>query len=297
MINTPKLGLVTVLYNAPDVLPDFFASLACQAYKDFHLYVVDNSNKPEPLAVAKALAAQYDIATTFIDNEGNNVGVAAGNNQGIKAALIDSCEFVGLINNDLIFRNREVIAALMQHSLNGETIVSPLILSYPENKIWYAGGYFNDWKAIAPHVNFGKKYEKNSPIDSHFSYAPTCFLIINKSVFTDVGIMDERYFAYYDDTDFMCRANKKNHYVFLDSNSIISHKVSSSTGGDLSYFGIYHLTRNRIYFAKKNLSLPYRPISIMYTVLTRLIRAFTSDESIRDGYLRGIISGIKMKVE
>lgn len=54
-MNNPKIGLVTVLYNSPDVLPDFFSSLAKQDYNNYCLYVVDNSSSSEPIELAKSL--------------------------------------------------------------------------------------------------------------------------------------------------------------------------------------------------------------------------------------------------
>lgn len=292
-----KIGLVTVLYNTPEVLPDFFKSLACQSYKNFILYVIDNSSKPESLRLARELAAQYGIETTFIDNHGNNVGVAAGNNQGIGAALADGCEYLLIINNDLIFETPDVFDKLMQVATSGESLVTPLILNHPEGKIWYAGGHFDEYRALAPHEHFGLSQELITRFDDYHAYAPTCFIIVNSDVFRNVGMMDERYFAYYDDTDFLYRTYVTGYKVRLVQDVVISHKVSVSTGGDLSYFGIFHLTRNRIYFAKKNFSFPYRQISILYTVLTRILRAFSCSNDIRRGYLKGILHGFKMKVE
>ncbi|MNE69777.1 hypothetical protein D3C80_1655240 [compost metagenome] len=75
---------------------------------------------------------------------------------------------------------------------------------------------------------------------------------------------------------------------------MISHKVSVSTGGDLSFFGAYHLTRNRMYFAKKNLHFPKREISIAYTIVTRLGRILLSSGGVRQGFIKGIVDGFKM---
>lgn len=295
-MSSPKLGLVTVLYNAPDVLPDFFASLACQDYKNFQLYVVDNSSQPESLALARALAAQYGIVTTFIDNTGNNVGVAAGNNQGIKSALADNCKYIALINNDLLFKDSDVFTKLMARSIAGDDLVSPLILNYPEGKIWYAGGYFDRFRALAPHLSVGEDLDNLTDDQNYYPYAPTCFLIINRLVFDQIGFMDEKYFAYYDDTDFLYRANQLSHSVRLVRDAIIYHKVSISTGGGLSHFGAYYLTRNRIYFAKKCFHFPQREISILVTVFSRLVMPIfrKNIKPIYFDFLKGIRDGLRM---
>ncbi|STQ45005.1 putative glycosyl transferase [Ewingella americana] len=60
MIKSQKLGLVTVLYNSPEVLDDFFNSLSIQKNINFHLYIVDNSSTEESINLSKILADTYN---------------------------------------------------------------------------------------------------------------------------------------------------------------------------------------------------------------------------------------------
>lgn len=294
-MSSPKLGLVTVLYNAPDVLPDFFASLACQDYKNFQLYVVDNSSQPEPLATAIRLAEQYGIATTFIDNKGDNVGVAAGNNQGARAAFSDVCDFIIFINNDLLFNDQCIFSRLIDvASSESADLLSPLILNYPEKNIWYAGGEIDCLRALAPHYDIDKPYIVGEHKRAKFTYAPTCFLVVSRAAWSVVGEMDERYFAYYDDTDFLFRSVNAGYLVELIPDCVIYHKVGSSTGGDISYFGMYHLTRNRIYFIRKNLTGLHRVSSILYSCITRVIKCALIARPLRAALVKGLFDGFRM---
>lgn len=295
-MKSPKLGLVTVLYNTPEVLPDFFKSLACQNYKNFILYVIDNSSKPESLHLARELAAQYGIETTFIDNQGNNVGVAAGNNQGALAAGRDGCDYIVFINNDLLFEQATVFSELVQVAIDDNVkVLSPLILNYPAGNIWYAGGEIDEIRAVAPHFMIDEVYQPQTIRRACFTYAPTCFLMVSRDVWERVGLMDERYFAYYDDTDFLYRIVQSGVLVELIPNALIYHKVGSSTGGDISHFGMYHLTRNRIYFIKKNIRGIKKFISLSYTLTTRIVRMLTiKNPELRSAIGKGILDGLKM---
>lgn len=295
-MKSPKLGLVTVLYNTPEVLEDFFKSLACQTYNNFILYVIDNSSKPESLRLSRELASQYGIETTFIDNEGNNVGVAAGNNQGALAAERDECDYIVFINNDLLFEQSTVFSELVKVATDDNVkVLSPLILNYPAGNIWYAGGEIDELKAVAPHFMIDEAYKPNTIRRARFTYAPTCFLMIARDVWKCVGIMDERYFAYYDDTDFLYRIVQAGFLVELIPNALIYHKVGSSTGGDISRFGMYHLTRNRIYFIKKNIKGLKKIVSLFYTLSTRMIRMLTlKNPELRNAIAKGIIDGLRM---
>jgi GT2 family glycosyltransferase len=91
-------------------------------------------------------------------------------------------------------------------------------------------------------------------------YAPTCCLLVKKEVFQDIGLMDEKYFVYFDDTDFSYRVWKDGrHKMFYCPNVKLYHKVGSLTKsfnkanekifrGD---FFIKQTTKNHIYFLKK----------------------------------------------
>lgn len=295
MNQNKKLGLITVLYNSPNVLDDFFASLSLQDHDNYHLYIIDNSSIPEPLGKSRQLTQLYNIPVTFIDNKGNNVGVSAGNNQGIVAALNDVCDYVLFINNDLIFKMPSTLSDLMgAMEADSLAMCSPVILNYPAKNIWYAGGYIDTMRAIAPHHDIDVSYLPSTIVRATYAYAPTCFLMVTAELLSRVGFMDEKYFAYYDDTDFLFRCNQEGYFVELLPHVVIYHKVGSSTGGDLSYFGAYHLARNRIYFIRKNIGGLKRYTSLIYSVLTRYIRSLSVSPELGKAIRKGIWDGFKM---
>ncbi|MDO2432957.1 glycosyltransferase family 2 protein [Enterobacter bugandensis] len=294
-----KIGLVTVLFNSPDVLPDFYSSVEKQNYQNKHLYIVDNSTNQDSFNLTQEILLEKNIKYTYINNEGNNVGVAQANNQGIEQALKDGCEYILLTNNDLLFEQEDTLSKMMSVADEGQyKLVSPVIFSYPEKKVWYAGSFFNKKKAIAPHLFEGADYnDVYANIPKECDYAPTCFLLVHASVFASIGMMDVRYFAYYDDTDFLYRANIAGTRVRIINEPLVFHKVSTSTGGGLSLFGAYYLTRNRIFFARKNIEAPYYIISVFFTIVTRLVYPLCrkTPYKVYKAFVRGIIDGLMLK--
>ena len=89
-----KIGVVTVTYNSSLVLEDFFSSIENQDFLDFHLYIIDNNSKDNTLSKIN----KWNFSTKTILKNTNNIGVAAANNQGIKLALKDNCDFLLLLN-------------------------------------------------------------------------------------------------------------------------------------------------------------------------------------------------------
>ncbi|WP_320150903.1 glycosyltransferase family 2 protein [uncultured Tolumonas sp.] len=293
----PKLGLVTVLFNCPDVLPDFFRCLVRQTYTNYILYVIDNSTNDDSYSMCKELSEKYQLSNiVFIKND-NNMGVAAANNQGISAAIHAGCDYVLLLNNDIEFDNQCLLEELVQESLNkNEPVIVPKITYFDSGKLWYAGGDINQWKGTT--IHFGDR-ENDSDVFNQIvytKYAPTCFMLIRKDVFENVGMMDEDYFVYYDDTDFVFRLNTMKYKILYFPKISIIHKVSSSTGGDTSPFSVYYGNRNRIYFILKNLSGIRLISALVFTLSTRVIKCFLYNKTLRKKMLSGLYDGIKLSI-
>jgi len=256
-----KIGIVTVLYNSESVLEEFFETLSTQTHTNFVLYVVDNLSPDNSLAVSKKLAFQYQFETVIIKNDAN-YGVAKGNNIGIRKAIEDQCDFVLLSNNDIALENESIENLLTGlHKYNADMGV-PKIYFYGTHKIWAAGGGYNKRNGITTQYGQDEDDHGQFNMDKQVTYAPTCFMLIKKEVFDSVGMMDENYFVYYDDTDFVYRAlNKKKKKLWYISDSVIYHNESSSTG-KMSDFSVRYLWRNLVYFALKN----YHPLYAVYVV-------------------------------
>lgn len=245
-----KIGIVTVLYNSEFVLEDFFRTLNEQTYKNFVLYLVDNASKDKSVFKGQEYAKSVNFECKWLCQK-ENLGVAEGNNIGIRAALEDKCDYVLLSNNDIVLQP-DTIEKLLQgmQSMNA-TMAVPKIYYWDEpQKIWMAGGGFLKLQFSTYHR--GENEEDKGLYDEpmQIEYAPTCFMLIESSVFSRVGLMDKEYFVYYDDTDFIWRATKigAERLVYIP-NTKLWHKVSSCTGGNMSDFSIYYSERNHIFFA------------------------------------------------
>src|SRR5581483_9698071 len=93
------LGIVTVTFNSAAVIDGFLESLLLQDFSSFRLYLVDNASTDDTLR----RVANFEDDRIVVCHNQCNVGVAEGNNIGIRAALADDCRFVLLINNDTEF--------------------------------------------------------------------------------------------------------------------------------------------------------------------------------------------------
>lgn len=253
MVKRQRIGVVTVLYNSEKVIDDFIASCQKQSGCDYVLYVVDNNSSDRAVDVIKTTAA--GVECRFILNS-KNLGVAEGNNQGIKAALNDGCAWVLLLNNDTVFDDglfSGLIDGARKH--NASIVVPKMYYFEPSDRIWCAGGTFiknRGWTAL----HYGVNQTDCGDFDKDYSieYSPTCCALISSGLFGRIGFMDERYFVYFDDTDFFFRAYLNKERVYYLGSLSLFHKVSSLTGGGsvVSEFSLRYMTRNRVYFLRKH---------------------------------------------
>jgi GT2 family glycosyltransferase len=279
-----KVGVVTVTFNSAKVLPDFLRCIAQQSHKDFLLYAVDNASTDDSIEILRAFP---DERLRIIANS-ENKGVAEGNNQGIQAALESGCRSVLLINNDTEF-GPEVMAQLLQAlDDNRVDMCCPKMLYFDEpNRIWAAGGEFQPWFGYRViHLGEGEMDSGQYDQGRLVTYTPTCCVLIRKKVFDTIGLMDSRYFVYADDTDFMFRAMRRGLALWYFPECRLWHKVSSLTGGDSTPFAIRYMTRNRIYFYRKNFS---RLAALLWILFYRSHLSFR--------YLRGIDSAAIWKAK
>lgn len=253
-----KIGLVTITYNSADVLQPFLDCVWQQTHSNLVLYIIDNASEDDTHLI---LEKENDSRLQIINNS-TNFGVAKANNQGIKRAIADDCDQVLIINNDVEFEATLIEKLLQLQDERSCSLVTPKMMYYDNpNHIWYAGSWFIKKKGYLP-LHRGIKEIDEGYFDKivEVEYAPTCCLLAKKEVFQDVGMMDEKYFVYFDDTDFSYRVWKDGrHKIFYCPNVKFYHKVGSLTKsfnkeeekifrGD---FFIQQNTKNHIYFLKK----------------------------------------------
>jgi GT2 family glycosyltransferase len=278
-------GIVIVLYNSAPDLPDFFRSLEGQTHHDFTLYIVDNASPDESLELARKLSATVSFSTVFIENPVNG-GIARGNNLGIRAARRDGCQWVLLSNNDTIWRQDTLDRLLKNAETTGFQIVVPKILHHATGRIWYAGGRWDRLRGGTAH--FKQERLDTGPVE----YAPSCCMLIHSTVFDRIGVMDEQFFLYYDDSDFVRRAADASIPIGYTKQAVIEHKEGGSTGA-VSPLAQYWLSRNLLIFTHKHHSTNYFHYVLLVNLAILFIKrplTFGREEwrASRDGFRDGI---------
>jgi GT2 family glycosyltransferase len=259
------VGIVLVNYNGMRFMPDCLASLQQIDEPHARIVVVDNASTD---GSAAWVAARYPEITLI--QMPTNQGITGGNNAGIQWCLANGCEYILLLNNDTVVEP-DFLRHMLCHA-DSRTLVVPRIYYYDNRQLLNSHiGHFDFWRGVNVQYLYGKPESPSSRQMHIVTMASTCAMLIPKAIIEDVGIMDDAYFLYYDDTDFIARAVNGGAVIKYIPNAVIYHRESSSSGGwTVSPLSMYYNTRNRLYFMFKHQRLkPILTFFLLYFFVGR----------------------------
>ena len=247
-------------------------TLDCLKYLDkqqinasLQVIVVDNGSIDDSVTAIKKRFPDVDV----ISNKAN-LGFAQGNNIGIHFALEKGADYVVVLNNDTIQDTnllRELQLVLEDNPKVAITVPKIYFAKgyefhkerYKENEkgkvLWYAGGVI-DWNNVVGHHRGVDEIDKGQ-FDKleETEYATGCCFMIRRSVLEKVGLFDQRYFLYYEDSDLSMRVKREGFFIYFVPKAKMWHKNAGSAGGSGSTLQDYYITRNRLLFG-----LQYAPL-------------------------------------
>lgn len=203
----------------------------------------------------------------LIINNQKNLGFAAGINMGIKEVLHDKN-----VSHILILNNDTIIPPNLLNELIKERgdIVAPVIKfkSIDNRWVYDFGGRINWVTGRTSHLECNnitiKQYNNERKID----YVSGCCMLVKREVFEKIGLFDERYFFYYEDTDFCVRAKKEGYRISVCPKIVIFHKLGGSIGR-WTRKAIYYNLKSNFIFITKHLGWN-RPVGYLYLMILSL---------------------------
>ena len=242
-------------------------SLAQNSYQNHQIIVLDNASTDGSVeAIRAAFPAVQIIGLT------DNRGYAGNNNVGIEAAITQGADWVFVLNEDTILAP-DCLTKLVQvgESDSKIGIVGPMVYHHDEPEvIQSAGGSFGRyWESV--HL------AQNEPDQGQFSQAHAvdwisgCAIMVRREAIEQVGAIDERYFYYWEETEWCLRTGKAGWQVMHIPQAKLWHK-----GVQRDYHPkpsvTYYATRNRLLTLAKH----HAPPIVWVHVWGQLLRTLTS---------------------
>lgn len=243
----PSVGVVVVNYNSAPFIQEFARSLQDVAYPNFRVIIVDNASTDGSLVTLQQLCPE----AVFLPCD-ENTGTAGGNNVGFRYCMKQGFDYALVLNNDTVL-TEDFLGRLVDADDEKTAAVPKILYHYDRSVIsTHAGGF--DWRWGRFKNTFHGRPDgpaTNRPRD--LQTASFCCALVPVDAFHEVGLLDERFFMYYEETDWLRRALDKGYRLRYVPEAVIYHMESGSSGGGwMTPFKQYYATRNRLYLVRKN---------------------------------------------
>ena len=285
------VAILTVNYNGAAFIDRFIASLSRLEAQDWRLIVVDCRSTD---GSADRIGALMPGATLIRLPE--NRGITGGHNRGIRAALACGVEHVLFLNPDTEADPR-LLDELLKFA-SARRLVAPCVLLARQRTLMDDTVGDFDWRRG---VWRGQRYGRPRPagFDPPRRAAMaslTCLLVPAAALRALGGVdgpwMDERYFMYYDDFDFVRRLRTLGYELIYAPQALVYHRKSAAGGGVDSPFKHYYATRNRLLLMRSASSVPFFCGFFLYFLSGRAVRAAQTLGRGRPGVAWAILRGV-----
>lgn len=287
-----KTVTIIVHYGSVDITVDCLKSV--YTVKDAPQTVLINNNQDQTLEQKIKPFKKVSMFTPKI-----NLGFAGANNLGIKKAMEMNAQFFILLNNDTLISSdffQKIISYAQTASEAG--LICPKIYFAPGNEyhknryrqtergrvIWYAGGLI-DWNNIYAYHRGVDEVDHGQYNDiQETDFATGCCMLIKRNVIEKIGLLNEKYFLYYEDVDYSQTAKLNGFSVHYYPEAVIFHKNAGSSQGPGSLLHQYYQTRNRLYFGFKFSSLRNK-LALAKESIAQFLQGGIKRKAIFDFYL------------
>lgn len=257
--------IVVLNWNGIDDTEACVASLLKQSYKNFEILVVDNGSKDDSVTRLQALQAAHKDKLRLLVNS-KNLGFAGGVNTGISYALVHNYDAVALFNNDATAD--PLWLESLEKELSDEYSVTTGLLLHEDGKtIDSTGDFYSTWGIGFPR---GRDTATENAVESGPVFSGSGGSSLYKtSLFKEIGLFDETFFAYYEDTDISFRAQLAGHTIYYTKDAVAYHK-QGATSSKVPGFTVYQTFKNLPLLFWKNI-----PFKLLLAVGLRFLLLYT----------------------
>lgn len=268
MVPSPLVSVIVINYNGKEFLKDCLESIYGQTYHNFELIVVDNGSTDGSVQFIKEKFPD----TILIENK-ENLGFAVANNQGIE---ISKGKYIALLNNDTVVDRdwlKNLVTTAESSSENTGMWAGKILSLENPNIIDSVGGLIISNDGIAKGRGRLERDIGQYDREEEVFIPSACAALYRKRMFDEVGLFDEDFFAYCEDTDLGLRARLAGWKTISAPKAVVYHHYSGTTGKYTS-IKAYLVERNHIWLAIKNFPLSKLLFLPLYTFWRYLMQVY-----------------------
>lgn len=290
---SPKVYILVLNWNGWKDTIECVESCLKLTYVNSNILIVDNASSDDSEVILRERFPDIDIIQT-----GENRGYAGGNNFGIRFALAKGADYVWLLNNDTKV-DSAALDEMVRVTKNDSTVgmVGPKILLYSRPEYLNCIGSTINLITGQPRlIGLGEKDDGLFDEIKEMDTLSGCSLLVSKDVVDAVGLLDEKFFLFYEETDWILRAKRAGYRMLYVPRARIWHKVSASVGGHQSPLMLYYMTRNNPLLMRQNVGvLAFSRFIVIYLCLVipkKIINVLVFNRDKRYQKVKAILKGL-----
>jgi GT2 family glycosyltransferase len=263
-MKTPLISVIVLNWNGRPYLPVCLDALRCQTFSDFETIVVDNGSTD---GSQKLIRDSYP-EVKLIELEANQ-GFCGGNNVGIRAS---ASQFLVLLNNDTQVEH-DWLFELYSAINNDPTVAiadSKLLFFDSPDTVQALGAEYSNAGGVQSRC-FGEIDRISDDTPSEVFVCIACAAIYRRSALDRIGLLDEMFFAGYEDVDISFRAHLVGYRCLNVPSARVLHHLSLTHGRNSPDF-VLRSQRNIHYVYIKNmpgwLFWKYLPLHLFYACMS-----------------------------
>lgn len=286
-----KISVILVNYNGKKYNDKCIESiLRSTIASNLQVVVVDNASTDHSLELLQdRWKENSQVKIIPLDK---NYGFSKANNVGIEWAMGNGAEYFLILNNDTEVAEDALEKMIEIQKKTGAIIVPKIVYADHPDTIWCAGGSFSKviWKPVQRGIN--QKDTGQYDQSMKCSFANGCSMLLSGKLIRKLGLLDEQFFLYYEDTEYSLRARQKGVPIWYCAKALIYHKVNGSTMGNEKPDNAYYITRNWLICNRKYMENRFT-LFLCYFIINRLVWLLIWFMKNKRGNMAAVAEGIK----
>lgn len=262
------IGAVVLNWNGWEDTAACVQSLRKATYPSLEVLIVDNGSTDGSADRLRERFPGHPIIAT-----GENLGYAGGNNVGIRYWLDRRMNYILILNNDTLVDPsflEPMVSAMQDDSSLG--LIGPLILYQSDpNTVQCVGLDVNISLGTVRSFGDGEQNRGQYQGLRRVQFLGGTCLLVRSEVFEKVGLLDETFFMYAEEVEFLVRASRAGYHAAVAGSSKICHKSKASTNKVHGLF-LYYITRNRVLLGRRIASWTQWLIFVVFDLCVRFPR-------------------------
>ena len=291
-IELPLVYVSVLNWNGYQETEACLASLLAMNYPNYKIVVVDNGSTDGSVTHLEKWATEYPDQVTLLANK-HNAGFTGGHNLAINFALAAGADYVWLVNNDSTVQPAVLTALITAASAATDIgLLSPVVYCTTQpDQILNCGGILHADGANTSMITDIATARNLLATDARNFIVFGAAMLIRRSLIDRIGLLDDEFFAYYEDIDYAIRSIDAGFRNIVVEEAVVYHDKSLVSEDDFAkpYWNYYEV-RNTFIFMRKY-SEKFRGLKgkLWYTAtVLRQLERLDRGPAVKEAYLTAL---------